>query len=87
MTGFSVRDLEIADVTVDTGHRTVRRAGKIVPLTRLEYDIFEILASQVDRTVTRETLIELIWQDWQNLGSNKLDVAIRSIRKKMDSGA
>jgi len=80
------RDLSFADVTVDTGHRTVRRDGKLVPLTRLEYDIFEILATQVGRTVSRETLLELVWQD-RDPGSNKLEVAIRSLRRKLDSAS
>jgi DNA-binding response OmpR family regulator len=80
------RDLQFADVNVDTGHRTVRRAGKVIPLTKLEYDIFEILATQIGRTVTREVLLELVWQD-RDPGSNKLDVAIRSLRKKLDGSA
>jgi DNA-binding response OmpR family regulator len=80
------RDLRFADVTVDTGHRTVHRAGQIVPLTKLEYDIFEILATQIGRTVTREALLELVWQD-RDPGSNKLEVAIRSIRKKLDGAS
>ncbi len=80
------RDLKFADVVVDTAHRTVRRAGKLIPLTRLEYDIFEILAAQVGRTVTREALLELVWQD-RDPGSNKLEVAIRSLRRKLDADA
>jgi len=80
------RDLRIADVVIDTAHRTVWRADKIVPLTKLEYEIFEILATQIGRTVTREAFLELIWND-REPGSNKLDVAIRSLRKKVDASA
>ncbi len=83
---FKTRNLQIADVEVDTTYRTVQRAGKPVQLTRLEYDIFEILATQIGRTVSRETLLELVWQD-REPGSNKLDVAIRSLRRKLDADA
>jgi DNA-binding response OmpR family regulator len=78
------RVIEFADISIDTGHCTVKRAGKLVPLTRLEYDIFEILATQVGRTVSRESLLELVWQD-RDPGSNKLEVAIRSLRRKLDA--
>ncbi len=80
------RNIEIGDVEIEVGHRTVKRAGKVIPLTRLEYDIFEILATQVGRIVSRESLLEIVWQD-RDPGSNKLEVAIRSLRKKLDSGA
>lgn len=77
--------IRIGDVEIDTEHRTVTRDGQVIPLTRTEYDIFEILASQCGRTVRRETLLELVWQDTEP-GSNKLDVAIRSLRGKIDAG-
>jgi DNA-binding response OmpR family regulator len=83
---FRSRNLQVGDVEVDTAHRTVHRAGKLVALTKLEYDIFEILASQSGRTVTREALLELVWQDSEP-GSNKLDVAIRSLRRKVDANS
>jgi len=77
--------IRIGDVEVDTEHRTVTRGRRVVPLTRTEYDIFEILAAQCGRTVRRETLLELVWQDTEP-GSNKLDVTIRSLRRKIDAG-
>jgi len=80
------RNISVDDVEIDTGCRMVSRAGKPVPLTKLEYDIFEILASQVGRIVTRDTLLDLVWQD-RDPGSNKLEVAIRTLRKKIDSNA
>jgi DNA-binding response OmpR family regulator len=77
------RLLSFADVEVDTHHRTVSQRGLPVSLTRLEYDIFEILATNCGRTVSRETLLELVWQD-REPGSNKVEVAIRSLRRKFD---
>jgi DNA-binding response OmpR family regulator len=77
--------IRIGDVRIDTEHRTVTRGARLVPLTRTEYDIFEILAAQCGRTVRRETLLELVWQDTEP-GSNKLEVVIRSLRRKIDAG-
>jgi len=80
---LKARTIRLGDVEMDTLHRTVKRAGRLVSLSRLEYDLFEILATQCGRTVSREMLLERVWQDRQP-GSNKLDVAIRSLRRKID---
>jgi len=77
--------IRIGDLEIDTVSRTVTRGDRVIPLTRTEYDIFEILAARCGRTVRRETLLELVWQDTEP-GSNKLEVAIRSLRRKVDAG-
>jgi DNA-binding response OmpR family regulator len=41
------------------------------------------LLGQVGRIVLRETLLDLLWQD-RDPGSNKLEVAIRSLRRKLE---
>lgn len=76
------RHLRVRTLAIDTESREVSVAGKLILLTRLEFGILEILASQVGRIVTRDTLFELVWQD-SLPGSNKLEVAIRSLRRKL----
>ena len=76
--------IRIGDVEIDTQRQAVTRGGEVVRLTRIEYDVFEILAAQCGRTVRRERLLELVWQDSEP-GSNKLEVVIRSLRRKIDS--
>lgn len=76
------RHLRVRTLAIDTETREVSVAGKLILLTRLEFGILEILASQVGRIVTRDTLLELVWQD-SLPGSNKLEVAIRSLRRKL----
>jgi DNA-binding response OmpR family regulator len=77
------RHLGIGDLKVDTRQRAVTVAGKPIPLTKLEYGILEMLLGQVGRIVLRETLLDLLWQD-RDPGSNKLEVAIRSLRRKLE---
>jgi DNA-binding response OmpR family regulator len=76
------RNLRVGDLLVDTRTRQVRAGGTELRLTRLEYGILEILAGNVDRVVFRDTLLDLVWQD-REPGSNKLDVVVRSLRKKL----
>jgi len=77
------RNLRIGELKIDTKQRVVSVGGKPIPLTRLEYGILEILAGQVGQIVSRDTLLELVWQD-REPGSNKLDVAMRSVRRKLE---
>jgi len=76
------RQLQIGGLELDTRLRSVTCDGNPLRLTRLEYEILEALVGNVGRTVYRTTLLELIWQD-DEPGSNKLDVAVRSLRRKL----
>lgn len=78
------RLLRIGKLKIDTRQRTVSLEDRPISLTRLEYGILETLASQVGRVVFRETLLDLVWQDSEP-GSNKLEVAVRSVRRKLES--
>jgi len=82
---LKTKHLRIAALVIDTRQRTATVEGKPLALTRLEYGVLEILAGQVGRIVFRETLLEFVWQD-REPGSNKLDVAIRSLRRKLEAG-
>lgn len=81
---LKTRHLCVGDLLVDTQQRTAAVGEKVLPLTRTEYGILETLASQVGRVVTRETLLDLVWQDSEP-GSNKLEVAVRSVRRKLEA--
>ena len=78
------KKLRIGDLSIDTCQRTASIAGTALPLTRMEYGVLEILAGQTGRVVHRETLLEFVWQD-REPGSNKLDVTMRSLRRKLDA--
>jgi len=79
----SVR-LVAGGLELDTRQRSVLRAGVPLRFTRLEYEILESVAGNAGRTVYRSTLLTLIWQD-DEPGSNKLDVAVRSLRRKLSA--
>ncbi|AIE83813.1 response regulator transcription factor [Fimbriimonas ginsengisoli] len=81
---LKTRRLQVGDLKIDTRQRTATVSDTPILLTRVEYGILETLASQVGRVVFRETLLDLVWQD-REPGSNKLDVAVRSLRRKLDS--
>jgi DNA-binding response OmpR family regulator len=78
--------LRVADLEVDTRARTVRRAGRPVPLTAREYALLEVLAHRRGQVVTRAELWEHVYDFAAEPASNVLDVYIGYLRRKIDDG-
>jgi two-component system response regulator ResD len=69
---------------IDTGRREVRHGGTLVPLTRKEFDLLELLASHPGRTFRRSELLEQVWDDaWQG-DSSTVTVHVRRLRAKIE---
>ena len=77
------RVVSVADLTIDTGARSVRRAGVELRLTPREYDLLEALATNPGRTVSREEILETIWRDDRSY-SDTISVHVSSLRRKVD---
>jgi DNA-binding response OmpR family regulator len=77
--------LEIADLTLDTRAHTVTRAGRAIELTRREFDLLEALVRNAGRTLTREAILERVWNDDDSL-PNTVNFHIVSLRRKIDEG-
>jgi len=81
--------IEVDDVRLDPATRTVSRAGAPVDVTRKEFDLLRLLMGSAGAVVTRERLIDEVWDvNW--FGSTKtLDVHVSGLRKKLgdDSAA
>jgi len=73
----------VGDLEVDRAARRVQLAGTEVPLRPREFDVLARLARAAGAVVTREALIEEVWdENWW--GSTKtLDVHINNIRRKL----
>jgi two-component system response regulator RegX3 len=75
--------LKIGDVAMDLKTRQVTQSGQHIELTLKEYELLRVLMEQAGRVVTREDLIDEVWDpNW--FGPTKtLDVHISSLRKKL----
>ncbi len=74
---------EIADLTIDSGSREVRRAGKIIELTPKEYAVLEYLVRNQGRVLSRTLITEYAWGYNFDPGTNVVDVVINRLRKKI----
>jgi hypothetical protein len=54
-----------------------------VPLTRLEFEVFRYLREREGKVAGREDMIREIWEQRVDVGSNVVDVVIKSLRKKL----
>jgi len=79
--------MQIRDVEIDTAARRVTRDGVEIALTPREYTLLEALAANEGRVLTRERVLERVWMDEGNTGSNTVDVYINLLRRKIDAGA
>jgi DNA-binding response OmpR family regulator len=81
--------LEIGDVRLDPARHEVTHTGSPVELTRKEFELLRLLMQNAGAVVSREQLIEDIWDvNW--FGPTKtLDVHVSALRKKLgdDSAA
>jgi DNA-binding response OmpR family regulator len=82
-----VEAIAYADVEVDLPTRTVRRAGRRLDLSPLEYDLFVTLLRHPRRVFTREQLLDLVWGDESEVGPGNVERYISYLRAKVDEGA
>jgi len=75
--------LEVADVRLDPARREVTLRGDVLELSRKEFELLQLLMRNAGSVVTRERLIDEVWDpNW--FGSTKtLDVHVSGIRRKL----
>ena len=76
--------IQIADLEIDSHSKVVKRAGKDIHLTPREYSLLEALARNEGRTITREVILESVWNNEERL-ENTVNFHITSLRKKIDA--
>ena len=83
-TGAGDGPIEIGGVRLDPARRSTTLDGTPVELARKEFDLLALLMREAGAVVTRERLIDEVWDvNW--FGSTKtLDVHIGALRKKLD---
>ena len=75
--------LEVGPVRVDRDRREARVNGEEVDLTRKEFELLELLIREAGSVISRERLIDEVW-DTNWFGSTKtLDVHVSSLRRKL----
>jgi DNA-binding response OmpR family regulator len=75
--------LMVQDITLDTASHTVQKGGKEMPLTLKEYAVLEYLMRHPGRALTREDILDHVWDFQFSSFSNVVDVHVKNLRKKL----
>ena len=76
--------LEIGDLTIDVAGHSVRRAGQVIGLTPLEFDLLVALARKPWQVFTREVLLEQVWGYRHAADTRLVNVHVQRLRSKIE---
>ncbi|MEZ4594904.1 MAG: response regulator transcription factor [Chloroflexota bacterium] len=77
--------LTIADLTLDPATKLAQRGGHVIELTAKEYALLETLMRHPNQILSREQIIDHVWNMEFDSGSKLIEVYISNLRKKIDA--
>jgi two-component system response regulator MprA len=78
--------LAYADLSLDTAARRVTRDGEPIDLTRIEFDLLELLLRNVEQVLGYDVILDRVWGYGEAPASNALQVFVAMLRRKLEDG-
>ena len=83
---YKMEEISISNITFNFSKMIVYKNDEIVTLTPLELKILQILFLNINKVVTRDTLLDKIWEITGNdVDDHTITVYLKRIREKLDS--
>ena len=76
--------LKISDLSIDFNAHEVSRAGKVITLTRLEFDLLVALAREPGRVFSRDALLGEVWGYRHSTDTRLVNVHVQRLRAKIE---
>lgn len=76
--------LKVADLELDTINSTVSRAGKNVDLSKKEFELLEYLMLNKGQIISKEKLVQNVWDFDADILPNTVEVYINYLRNKLE---
>lgn len=76
--------IEIEDLTINPEEEKIIYQGKEIELKGKPFEVLTHLAIHKDQIVSKEQLLDAIWEEPELVTPNVIEVAINQIRQKMD---
>ncbi len=78
--------LRFADLSLDPVTREASRGDRQFTLTRIEFDLLELLLRHPRQVLTRELILDRVWGYTFDSGTNSLAVYVGYLRRKTEAG-
>jgi two-component system response regulator CpxR len=78
--------LEVNGVTIDPGSRSVTCEGREIEMTTLEFDILEVLMRSAGHVVSRDALMESMYNRKATPFDRSIDMHVSHLRRKLETG-
>jgi len=76
--------MTIADLEIDLLDKSVMRAGKNISLTAKEFALLVLLAKSKGKVISKQEILEKVWNLTFDTGTNTIEVYISFLRNKID---
>ena len=76
--------LRFEDLTLNPQTREVSRAGRVIHLTKIEFDLLELFLQHPRQVLTRDQILDLVWGYTFDSDTNSLAVYIGYLRRKLE---
>jgi two-component system response regulator MtrA len=76
--------LTIANLTINVNAHEVSRAGKVIALTRLEFDLLVALVREPGRVFSRDALLSEVWGYRHSTDTRLVNVHVQRLRSKIE---
>ncbi len=82
----STETLRVDDLVLDPQSRRAERNGRVMDLTKTEFDLLELLMLNAGIVLSRDTIYQRIWGYDFETSSRSLDVYVGYLRTKTEAG-
>lgn len=82
--GLADQAIEVDDLCINPKTKVVVRDGKEIPLTSKEFSLLSLLARNRGKVISKQEILEKVWDLTFDTGTNTIEVYISFLRNKID---
>jgi DNA-binding response OmpR family regulator len=79
-----IEDVAFGDVTIDFRSKTAAKAGRDLHLTAREFSLLRLLAACEGQVVSRETILNKVWEYEKYPTTRTIDTFVYNLRRKIE---
>ena len=84
MQGETNDKIDVKDFILNTSNNTIEKGGKVIELTKNEYKILKYLVQNRGKIVSREDIMNYLWESENFIDDNTLTVNMTRLRGKLE---